>query len=415
MFDFGKDIKRLFAQAREGEDLAWLELVGVPLLEGEARQQQVEAGRVSCRRPAEAALRAAAVWREHGRRTGQSASIVKALALAADAAREADGPDLLAAALLDAAVTTLLDHDLRGGDARLNHAATFLEGARAGRDPRLALRHAAAHAGLASRRAQATGQASALQDGAALLDAALHGLEGRSDLAADATEVRLERAGLTLEAGVRTRDARLLDQAGRDLRALVQAASPDYQPLTRARALTLCAAGLGQLARLAGNAAAREQSEQMFDAAADAFTQDHSPLDWVAIQLAMLAEGRPIDHRVLMQAEILSDGEGLVLGAMAREARTRCEVETAELNGDLTGLAAIEARLRRRLHAATATLAPLDWAADQIGLATVGAARAVLTGGRSGGSVRMALMEAVGVCTEMGAAGLARRGQTLLA
>ena len=32
MFEFGKDLRRLFVQARESEDLGWVELIGVDLL-----------------------------------------------------------------------------------------------------------------------------------------------------------------------------------------------------------------------------------------------------------------------------------------------------------------------------------------------------------------------------------------------
>lgn len=415
MFDFGKDLKKLFALAREGDDLGWLELIGLPLLESEARQQSVNAGRVSCRRPAQTALRAAAVWREHARRTGRATSIAKALLMAADAGREAEGPETAAEAMLDAALTTLLDYDLRGGPDRLARAATFLQAARAGQSAQVQARVMGAHARLSARRSEAGegDKAKSMQDAAALLDAALHGFERVAGVTAEAAEVRLDRAALTLEAGVRARDARLLDQAGRDLRLLVEGASPDYQPLTRARALTLCAAGLNQLAELAGDETARGQAQQMFDAAADTFTQDHSPLDWIAIQLAMAAEGRPPTRERLMQAEVLAGGEGLILGALAREARTSAEVAAAEADGDLTGLGAIDARLRRRLAGDTASAAPLDWAADQMGLARTGLARARLMGAAPEPLVRLALVEAIMVARDEGGSALAERAEVL--
>ena len=89
MFEFGRDLRRLFAQARESEDLSWLELIGVDLLAVEARQQCTDAGRVSCARPHPAWLRGAALWREHARRTGSADSIRKAVGAALDAARQA--------------------------------------------------------------------------------------------------------------------------------------------------------------------------------------------------------------------------------------------------------------------------------------------------------------------------------------
>lgn len=413
MFDFGKDLRKLFAQARDGDDLGWLELIGVPLLESEARQQTVDAGRVSCRRPSQAALRAAAVWREHARRTGRACSIARALDLAADAGREASGSEEMAEAMLDAAMTTLLDHDLRGGADRLARAGAFVEAAKAGRGHGLQARVAGTHARLAARRARIAGDLQGLQDAAALLDAALHGLKGRTEMAADAAEARLDRAALTLEAGVEARDPRLLDQAGRDLRTLVEDASPDYQPLTRARALTLCAAGLGRLADLAADDAARMQAHQMSDAAAEAFTQDHSPLDWAAIQVARAADGRPVERDVLAQAETLTAGEGLILGGLAREARTAAEVTAAEQRGDLGGLAAIEARLFRRLRTDRPAAAPLDWVADQIGLASVAMSRLRLGGGEVRPGLQLALMETAAVARERGVPTLAHRADVL--
>ena len=84
MFEFGRDLRRLFEKARDSDDLGWLELIGLGLVEVEARQQTVDAGRVSCPRPHVAALRASALWREHARRCGAAASLDKAEAAARD-------------------------------------------------------------------------------------------------------------------------------------------------------------------------------------------------------------------------------------------------------------------------------------------------------------------------------------------
>ena len=68
MFEFGRDLRKLFAQARESEDLGWVELIGVDLLAAEARREAMELGFFdaleACVR--EAAARVAAtshVWR----------------------------------------------------------------------------------------------------------------------------------------------------------------------------------------------------------------------------------------------------------------------------------------------------------------------------------------------------------------
>ena len=36
MFEFGKDLRKIFAQARESDDLSWLELIGVNLVDVKA-------------------------------------------------------------------------------------------------------------------------------------------------------------------------------------------------------------------------------------------------------------------------------------------------------------------------------------------------------------------------------------------
>ena len=57
MFEFGKDLRKLFAQARESDELGWVELIGVEHLKGEAARQSTDAGRVSCPRPFAAWMR----------------------------------------------------------------------------------------------------------------------------------------------------------------------------------------------------------------------------------------------------------------------------------------------------------------------------------------------------------------------
>ena len=61
MFEFGRDLRKLFEKARESDDLGWLELIGVDLVAGEARRETVEAGRVSNARPFDGWMRASAL------------------------------------------------------------------------------------------------------------------------------------------------------------------------------------------------------------------------------------------------------------------------------------------------------------------------------------------------------------------
>ena len=255
MFEFGRDLRKLFTQARESEDLSWLELIGVDLLAGEARQQTTDAGRVSCAKPHAAWLRASALWREHARRAGAADSLDRALKAAHDAARLSRSADETARATIERAQTLLLRFDLCGGPTVLDQAAEAVPGSAAPCRPATLAAIAAVHARIRARQARLSDRPEALMDAAALLDASIHGLKGRP--ACELDDIRMDRAALALEAGVARRDPHLLDQAGRELQGLVQAASPDYRPLTRARALTLCGAGLSALAVLAEDNQAR--------------------------------------------------------------------------------------------------------------------------------------------------------------
>lgn len=405
MFEFGKDLRKLFAQARESDDLGWIELISADLLRAEAARQSTDAGRVSCPHPFEAWLRAAALWREHGRRTGLGASLARAEDAVADAQKAARTDETRARAAVERAETALLRFDLCGG---LEHLATAEAAIATVVGP--CRQAAAVHARMKARQARLTDDPRALLDAAALLDCALHDLGNRPSPGRDT--LRMERAMLGLEAGLSRRDPRLLDQAGRDLKTLVEGAAPDDRPLTRARALALCGAGLHALGTLAADATAMEQGAAMFDAAADQFTPDHSPLDWVAVQVLRADEAPPV--ALLSQAQALSAGGGLVLGALAREARFAREAALAEGNGDVGRLDALDAALRKRLAMPAASDGPLDWAADQIGLAHVARARERLTGTKPA-AIGMMLVEAAATARELGVGVLAARAEKLAA
>jgi hypothetical protein len=405
MFEFGKDLRKLFAQARESDDLGWVELIGADLLRSEAARQSTDAGRVSCARPFSGWMRASALWREHARRTGVGASLERAANAFADAAKAARTPEDHAQAAVERAEIALLRFDLCGGLMHLAEAEAAIAGARSP-----ARTAAGAHARLRARQARLTDEGTALLDAAALMDAALHDLGKAASPARDA--LRMERAMLGLEAGVTRRDPRLLDQAGRDLKILVESAPAEERPLTRARALALCGSGLRALGALANDATAQEQGAAMFEAAADQFTSDHSPLDWVAIEV-LRVDGETSVQR-LSQAQGLSAGGGLILGALAREGRFAREAMLAENNGDVGRLDALDAALRKRLAQPALSDGPLDWAADQIGLAHVALARERLTGSKPA-AIGMMLVEAAATAREMGVGVLAARADRLAA
>jgi hypothetical protein len=415
MFEFGRDLRRLFAQARDGGDRSWIELIGADLLEAEARGQATDAHRTSCREPVLTGLKASALWREHARRTGRRDSLARALSAASDAARIALTPDQHTEAAMETALCLMLQYEQRGGTDLLDQIDLVLDGHEAGRSAALCARLSVAHARLEALKARRNGEASAMLDASALMDSALHDVAGRPDLAPEAAEVQLDRASLALEAGLLRGDTRLLDQAGRDLRARVAAASPEYRPVTRARALTLCAAGLSALAALADDEAARAKAHELFDAAADAFTPDHSPLDWAAIELARAARDMNPDLTRLIEIEEVTAGEGLILGAVARERRVAVEARQAELKRDGAQLARMETRLRRRLTVGQPDENPLDWAVDQMNLVQVQLTRIRLSGRGDVGHMGMVLVEAAETARELGAGLIADRASQLLA
>lgn len=418
MFDFGRDLRRLFSQRRPAEDLGWVELLPVAALELEAKRASVDAGRVSAAQPHEAALKSAALWREHARRRGRIDSLDRADAAAADAVLNAGDGGRRIAGRMSAIANLIARFDLVGGPEGLAAAGRMLEDL--GDPPTDSLKAEAAmlHARLALRLGLLLAMPTARQDSLALADAALSAAEVVGLPTAMVDDLRLERAGALLEAGLADRDSRLLDQAGRLLREMVEASSAEARPLTRARALALCGVGLGALARMAGDTAARTQAVAMVEAATDLFTPDHSPLDWAALLVARGDLEQPPSLAHLKAVERLLAPDASILAAALRERRLEQEALAAEKAGDLGALSKIEASLRRRLGARAAGVAepPLafDWIADQIALGHVAAARGRLLG-RPAALPRLALAEAVALANEEGAFALSARAEALLA
>ncbi len=410
MFEFGRDLRKLFAQARDSEDLSWLELISVDLLAVEARQQSIDAGRVSCAKPCQAALRANALWREHARRTGKADSIERALKAAADAACAATSDDLASRAAIAVAQTRLLRFDLTGG---LDLLDTTSRGADAISTPRrgdTSLSLAAVRARIGARQARVAQDNDRLIAALSDMDAVMSRIGNRDGI--DTDDLKLDRAGMALELGLHRRDPQRLDEAGQALRAIVEAASPDYRPVTRARALTLCAAGLSALSVLAHDDDAAIQAREMFEIAADQFTPDHSPLDWVAVQIVRASNGE-VALDVLHQAETLTAGQGLVLGAHARDLRLSRQITLAQTCGDLPALTRIETEVRQSLANRSGPVAPLDWAVDQIAMGRLSLARAAMTGKR-GKDISFAVSEACAVARENGILAIAGQAEVLV-
>ncbi|HEX8661479.1 MAG TPA: hypothetical protein VF686_06395, partial [Brevundimonas sp.] len=199
MFEFGRDLRKLFDKARESDDLGWLELIGADLVEAEARRETIDAGRVSCTQPFTGWMRASALWREHARRTGRRTSLDRATAAASDAARHTTTSDQTASAAIEAGEIHLLHFDLFGGPEKLTAALSDIQSVCAER-PAVQSGAAALHARLTARRSRLSGEPSVMLDAAALLDAAVHGARGLPQTMGD--ELMLDRAALSLEAGV---------------------------------------------------------------------------------------------------------------------------------------------------------------------------------------------------------------------
>ena len=410
MFEFGRDLRRLFEKARDSHDLGWLELVGLNLVEAEARTQAIDAGRVSCARPYEGWMRAAALWREHARRSGSSESLQRAEQAGRDAGRSALNEDQAVRATLDVGHTAMLAFDLFGVPRRLDGLLDSLASLSAVRRPDTQAEIDALRARLNARKARIAGDAKLIAEAAQKLADAMQAF--KPDDTAIGEDLQLDRAALSLEAGLLTRNARLLDQAGRELRALVESAAPDERPVSRARALALCGTGMAALAAVADDPSARQQARALFDAAADQFTPEHSPLDWATIQL-LKAERSEGDPAALDQAQKLTDKPGLMIGAMIRERVLAHTLIEADTKGDFTAMTKVEILLRHRLTRPMDETTAIDWASDQISMARL----AMSLSTRLGYPMKdlgMALYEAADAATLAGAPSLAARAKDLM-
>ncbi len=410
MFEFGRDLRRLFEKARDSYDLGWLELVSVGLIETEARHQSTDAGRVSCNTPFESWMRAAALWREHGRRTGSVQSLQKAEQAGRDAANAAKKDDQAMRAALDVGLTSLLAFDLYGGPKRLTSLMASLEKLPATRHADIATEVLALKTRVLARQARISGDPEKMAAAAAQLTEAISRLSQRSVTSNE--ELKLDQAALSLEAGILTRNAHLLDQAGRDLRLLVEGALPDERPVSRARALALCGTGMAALASIASDSDTRGQALALFDAAAEQFTSDHSPLDWAAIQL-LRCERSATPDQSLSEARALTEIPGLLLGAMIRERNLAHRISAAEQLGDFVALKAIQQEVLGLLKRKVDETNAIDWASNQISMARINLS---LSLGYSDvhPDMGMALYEAAEAAHEAGATGLAHKARELM-
>lgn len=433
MFEFGRELKRLFGQdglraphdGLTGGDSSLLELLDLRMIHQEGKAADVAAGRVGVKDKAQRRLESAIVWREVARRSGDAAVLRKA-ASTAEAAAEAFGrdrrPDGWARARCEQAFCAMLGAELFGDDG-LNAAAdvAFRE-ARAAARGGLALPLAdIGIAAIEARERMGVGDAQGARITAARFTNPIAGLEALSRRCRAArllaVEARLVQADILMGWGARLRDADIL-AAARDIAAqATEGLDPAYEPLSWARAAGLRGQALALLGETTGEIEVLAEAVGVLADVLSELSRDHSPLDWARTQTA-LAQGlqalgeagaseRAYEHAVTCYdraAHVLKKTPGLTLRAFGASNRALCLARSAELSGDLTVLDAAEAAFKIELAALSARRDPAAWALIQVNLARIYEARLDITGHDHGERERaaLALNAALDVFGELG-------------
>jgi tetratricopeptide (TPR) repeat protein len=433
MFEFGRELKRLFGQESvrpprdglTGGDASLLELLDFRLLSSEGRAADVAAGRVGAKDKAQRRLEAAIVWREVARRSGDAAALRKAAATA-EAAADAFGrdrrPDGWARARCEQAFCAMLGAELFG-DEGLNAAAEV-----AFREARSAARGGLAMpladigiAALEGRAKLALGDTQAARIAAARFAQPIIGLEAlvRRCRAARllAVEARLVQADLLLGWGMRLRDVDILATA-RDLAAkTARGLDPAYEPLSWARAEALRGQALALIGETNGEIETLAEAVGVLADVLTELTRDQSPLDWARTQTALAqalqalgeagASEKAYEQAVTCYdraAHVLKEVPALTLRAFGASNRALCLAQSAELSGDLTVLDAAETAFKIELSSMAAKRDPSAWALVQVNLARLYEARMDITGRDNGerAAAAMALNAALDVFAEQG-------------
>ncbi len=433
MFEFGRELKRLFGQESlrtprdglTGGDASLLELLDFRMLSAEGKAADVAAGRVGAKDKAQRRLEAAIVWREVARRSGDAAALRKAAATA-EAAAEAFGrdrrPDGWARARSEQAFCAMLGAELFGDDG-LNAAAEI-----AFREARAAARGGmACHlaeigiAAIEARAAMATGDAQAARIASARFNQPILGLEGltRRCRAARllAVEARLIQVDLLLGWGMRLRDGEILATARDLITKTVNTLDVAYEPLSWARAEALRGQALALMGENSGEIETLAEAVGVLADVLSEFTRDQSPLDWARFQIA-LAQGlqalgeegtseKAYEQAVTCYdraAHVLKEAPALALRAFGASNRALCLARSAELSGDLTVLDAAETAFKIELTSMAAKRDPATWALAQVNLARLYEARIDITGRDNGerAAAAVALNAAIDVFAEQG-------------
>jgi len=432
MFEFGRDLKRLFGVDTEakgawrdgltGGDTSLLELMDVRLLTNEARSADVVAGRLGVKDRGARLLEAAVIWRELARRTGDAAALRKG-AVQAEAAvkvfeaeRRQDG---LAAARCEQVVLALHGADLFGDEGLVAAAAATLE--RTPAHHRTAL-CSALSAALEGRTALAEGNVDRALAAAEAFEAPLRILAAAKRAKGGAArlllaEQRAMRIDLILTCAARLKDRALAELAASEAEGALRCLDADFEPLAWARLECLRGAALVQVGELDGEIARIADGVQAMVDAGQALSLDHSPMDWARAQALLGAALQTMgeastSERVFEQAvsaydratQILKVQPALALRAHVANNRALCLARCAELTADLAVLDAAELAFKAELSEVRGGRDPASWAVAQMNLARLYEARVEITGRDDGRLARagVALAAAFDIFSELG-------------
>ncbi len=421
----GLSFRRGAGDGRLLDDPARLELLGPEMLRAEAAAARLRAARAPASERPGRHLEHARLLREHGERAGAPESLARA-ARAAEAAGGREGALEGALAALAAAAlggeAALLD----AADARLAEFGPAVQASPAARA-------AAASAQLRARRALADGRPDAGLAAAAACDGAVAGLArlvrrepGRTP---ELIRARLDRAELLVGFALRLRDAAPAARAAADMADLLPRMDPDRLPVLAGRAARLRGEALTAEGELLGCPRRLGEASRLLQDALAALPSDHAPVERARV-------GRALGHAARALAEACEDGGAadlLLQAAVSAFEGARASLEgaavpplTAQLAFERAGALAAralhgaagedaarqaETALRYELMRLDARREPAAWAAVQVALARLYAARG---GAGRRAQAALALAGALEVFAEEGLAGLADQAAAAL-
>ncbi|TCS13635.1 hypothetical protein [Caulobacter sp. BK020] len=437
MFDFGRDLKRLFgvdaaAPARAaahrdgltGGDTSLLELLDLRLLVNEARAADVAAGRIGAKDRGHRLLEAAVVWRELARRSGDAAALRKGAAQAEAAAKifEAEHkPESLAAARCEQATLAVLGADLFGDEGLHAAAGATLTLAKTAPGHRCAMVEALL-AGLEGRVALGENDLDRALAAAEAFEAPLRGLSAARRVKGGASRLlladqRAARVELLLACAARLKDRALTEVALAEAREAEAGLDPDFEPLAWSRLESLRGTALVQLGELDGEINFIADGVEALAQALEPVTADHSPMDWARAQAALGAGLQAMGEATTSErcferavtcydraSHILKTQPALALRAVVANNRALSLARCAELTADLAVLDAAEMAFKAELTATPGSRDPAAWAVTQMNLARLYEARVEITGRDDGRLTRAAtaLASAFDIFAELG-------------